>query len=97
MGMMGMMETRKEKLKFEYHTPKIDDYVRWTRSTGLIDEGWVYFVDDAYITIEVGVRDKPNCQYTKNERHKKIHTLIVCHNCYWHEIEYIKNRNLSME
>jgi len=94
---METMETRKEKLKFEYHTPKIDDYVRWTRSTGLVDEGWVYFVDDNYITIEVGIKDKPNCQYTKEERHKKIHTLIVCHNWYWHEIEYIKSRNLSME
>ena len=86
------METRKDKLKREYNTPRVDDYVRWNRSTGDVDEGWIYFVDDDYITIETTVRDKPNCQYTKIERHKKIHTLVVCQNWYWHQLEYIKTR-----
>ena len=86
------METRKDKLKREYNTPRVDDYVRWNRSTGDVDEGWIYFVDDDYITIETAVRDKPNCQYTKIERHKKFHTLVLCHNWYWHELEYIKTR-----
>ena len=74
------------------YIPQIDDYVKWTRSTGMVDEGWVYFKCDETISIEVGVKDKPVCQYTKEEKHKKIHILIVCHNYYWHELEYIGNR-----
>ena len=74
------------------YTPKIDDYVRWERSTGHIDEGWVYFVDNDYITIETGVKDKPICEYTREERHKKIHILVVCHNCFWNDLKYVKHR-----
>jgi len=85
------METRKDRMAHPYK-PQVDDYVIWHRSTGDIDKGWIYFVDDDYITIETSVRDKPNCEYTKNERHKKIHTLVVCHNCYWHQLEYLKTR-----
>ena len=40
-------------------------------------KGWVYFVDSAYITIETGVKPKPNCEYTREEKHKYIHTLIM--------------------
>ena len=38
------------------YTPQVDDYVKWTDSLGRVTEGWVYFVDSAYITIEVGVK-----------------------------------------
>lgn len=74
------------------YIPQVDDYVRWTNSLGNVHEGWVYFYDPCYITIETGVRDKPNCEYTKTEKHKKIHTLLLCHPHQWHELEYIKNR-----
>ena len=74
------------------YTPQIDDYVIWERSTGHIDKGWVYFVDNDYITIETGVKDKPNCEYTRHEKHKKIHILVVCHNCYWDQLKYVKRR-----
>ena len=77
------------------YKPQVDDYVRWTRSTGFVDEGWIYFVDEVYITIEVGVKDKPNCEYSSNDKHKKIHTLVVCHTCYWKELEYVGNRRVS--
>ncbi len=33
------------------YIPKINDYVKWNKN-GIIHEGWVYFVDSAYITIE---------------------------------------------
>ena len=39
------METRKDRMAHPY-TPKVDDYVKWNRSTGQVDEGWIYFVDD---------------------------------------------------
>jgi hypothetical protein len=79
------------------YVPKIDDYVRWERTTGHIDEGWVYFVDHEYITIETGVKDKPECQYTVNEKHKKIHILVVCHNCFWGDLKYVKNRRIKSQ
>jgi hypothetical protein len=85
------METRKDRMAHPY-IPQIDDYVVWRRTGGMIDKGWIYFVDEQYITIEVGVKDKPNCEYTREEKHKKIHTLVVCHPQFWHQLEYIKNR-----
>jgi|TARA_B100001059_G_scaffold212806_1_gene228142 hypothetical protein len=74
------------------YKPQINDYVVWKRKTGDIDEGWVYFVDDSYITIEVGVKDIPYCEYTKNSLHCKQHTLVLCHNWYWHELQFLRKR-----
>ena len=34
------------------YNPAVDDYVKWNNI-----EGWVYFADSAYITIEISVRD----------------------------------------
>lgn len=74
------------------YQPKLNDYVRWKDSLGRVTEGWVYFICDESISIEVGVKDKPHCEYTKEEKHKKTHVLVVCQNWYWHELEYIKSR-----
>ena len=50
-----------------------------------------------YITIEVAVRDKPDCHYSsgKTMLHKKIHTLLLCYESCWNELEYVKNRRES--
>jgi hypothetical protein len=69
------------------YKPQIDDYVIWKENSG-----WVYFVDDLYITIETGIKPKPNCEYTKIERHKYIHTLLVCYPQYWKDLEYVHTR-----
>jgi len=69
------------------YSPQVDDYVKWRN-----DEGWVYFKGDEYLTIEVSVKDKPKCEYTKEEKHKKVHCLVVCHHWYWNELQYVKNR-----
>lgn len=73
------------------YEPKINDYVKWHREYYSV-EGWVYFVDEEYITIETGIKPKPSCQYTKNERHKNIHTLVLCYPQDWKDLEYIKSR-----
>ena len=73
------------------YSPRVDDYVKWNHYNK-IEEGWVYFVSDEYISIEIAVKDKPHCEYTKEEKHKKIHVLVVCHRWYWDELEYVKNR-----
>jgi hypothetical protein len=79
------------------YVPVIDDYVKWTDSLGRITEGWVYFVSDQYFTIEIGVKDKPRCEYTKNQKHKKIHCLVLCFPQYWNEVEYIKSRTNNQD
>ena len=71
---------------------KVNDYVIWDKGEYGSDEGWVYFFCDEYITIETGVRPKPPDQYTKNERHKMIHTLLLCHSQFWDQLKYIKSR-----
>ena len=92
------------------YEPEVDDYVVWERPTGDIEEGWVYFKGDPidnekrikdgwnsvsrYITIETGVRDKPNCMYSSGKPmlHKKIHTLLLCNEDCWGELKYVKHR-----
>ena len=68
--------------------PQVDDYVRWRNI-----KGWVYFKDPKhYLTIEIGVKPKPNCAYTRQGKHKYIHTLVLCFPWDWNEIEYIHSR-----
>lgn len=71
------------------YQPKVNDYVKWTDSLGKVVEGWVYFVDKDYITIEISVKDKPDDLV---HFHKKTHCCVVCYPQYWHELEYIKSR-----
>ena len=57
-----------------------------------IKDGWK--VLSRYITIETGVRDKPDCVYTSGKpmRHKMIHTLLLCNEECWHQLVYVKHR-----
>ena len=57
-----------------------------------IKDGWNSV--SRYITIETNVRDKPDCFYTSGKPmlHKKIHTLLLCNEQCWHELEYVKHR-----
>tara|TARA_B100001113_G_scaffold290894_1_gene247087 strand:- start:178 stop:432 length:255 start_codon:yes stop_codon:yes gene_type:complete len=75
------------------YEPEVDDYVVWDRGEYGKDEGWVYFKGDPvdnelriksgwnpvarYITIETGVRPKPQCEYSN-----VILTNIFIH-CYY--------------
>ena len=49
-------------------------------------------IRDRYITIETGVRPKPQCEYSKNDPHKYIHTLLLCYDSDWNELKFIKKR-----
>ncbi len=79
----------------EPYVPKVNDYVIWDKGQYGVEKGWVYFFSDEYITIEVAVRPKPPDEYAKNDRHKMIHTLLLCHSQYWHELEYVKSRRTA--
>ena len=84
------METRKDRMNNVY-SPKLHDYVKWHHGK-MLHEGWVYYKGDEHITIEVAVKDKPYCQYTREEKHKKIHVLLVCPVWDWDELEYVTSR-----
>ena len=77
---------------WEDYCPKVNDYVVWDKGQYGTDEGWVYFVDDAYITIETSVKPKPKDEYEKNPRHKMIHTLLLCYECDWKDLKYVRSR-----
>jgi hypothetical protein len=71
------------------YVPKVDDYVIWKDL-----KGWVYFKCDQYITIEIGVKDKPDNLVTM---HKKTHCCVLCFPEHWHELKYVKNRRNSVD
>ena len=70
---------------------KVDDYVIWNTTPQPL-EGWVYFVSDYYITIEIGVKCKDDENIKDCPIHKKTHCLVLCFPENWHELEYVKNR-----
>ena len=84
------------------YNPQVNDYVVWTTQLGMKHEGWVYFKSTPtapkrgwstpldYITIELGVKEKPNC--TENDPHKYIHVLLCCYEHQWGELKYVKRR-----
>ena len=79
------------------YVPVIDDYVRWSKGDSN-DEGWVYFVCDEYITIEIRVKDKCEQNIRDCPIHKKTHVLLLCYRQFWNELEYVKNRrNINID
>ena len=75
----------------EPYIPKVNDYVIWVRGQYGRDEGWVYFFCEEYITIETGVKPRPDAE-CEGSKHKFIHTLLLCHAQSWNELEYVKSR-----
>ena len=88
------MEGFEQLQLWQDYEPQVDDYVVWDK--GRLDEdndkGWVYFKCEEYITIETSVKPKPLDQYSKNDRHKMIHTLLLCPAHCWKELQYVKSR-----
>ena len=86
------------------YDPEVDDYVVWTTELGQIHEGWVYFkasqptpkrgwvTPQRYITIEIGVKKKPDHQIDSSFPHKYVHVLLCCYEHQWGELRYVKRR-----
>ena len=91
------------------YEPEVNDYVVWDRGEYGKDEGWCYFKGDPveeqqgfptpvmYITIETGVKPKPYCEHAKNDRHKMIHTLLLCYEQDWPQLKFVKKRESKVE
>jgi hypothetical protein len=71
------------------YVPEVNDYVKWKEQI----EGWVYFKDNQYITIEVGIRPKSEYDYQNSSIHRNHRVLILCYNNQWNELEYIRSRD----
>jgi hypothetical protein len=75
------------------YKPKTNDYVTWVKGV----EGWVYFVDDEYITIEYVVRPKDEVNYLACSIHANERLLVVCYKEDWNQLKYIKSRKSIYE
>ena len=70
------------------YEPEVNDYVTWKNDV----EGWVYFKDKQYITIEQSVRPKNPQNYQACSLHKNERVLVLCYKNQWKELQYIKSR-----
>jgi hypothetical protein len=71
------------------YIPQVNDYVIWTKGV----EGWIYFKDKEYITIEYIVRPKDEVNLECCPIHRNERLLVVCYAKQWKELKYIKSRD----
>ena len=70
------------------YIPQVNDYVKWKKGV----EGWVYFKDREYLTIEELVRPKDDANYQCCSLHRNDRLLVVCYKDQWSELEYVESR-----
>ena len=75
------------------YEPNVNDYVVWSKGV----EGWVYFKDKEYITIEHIVRPKDKVNIECCPIHRNERLLVICYNNQWKELQYIKSRQSIYE
>ena len=78
------------------YTPELNDYVKWNKEKHSV-EGWVYYKDSQYVTIEIGVRCKDKEDIANCPIHHKTHTLVVCYPESWKQLTYVKSRTCVYE
>jgi hypothetical protein len=77
------------------YEPQVNDYVVWNNGKSV--EGWIYFKDEEYVTIEVAVRPKDEINFECCPIHKNERSLVVCYRGDWNQLEYIKSRTSIYE
>lgn len=70
------------------YEPKVNDYVKWSKGV----EGWVYFKDGEYLTIEISVKPKDHVNYQACSLHRNERLLVLCYKSQWNQLEYVKSR-----
>lgn len=70
------------------YKPQLNDYVKWTKGV----EGWVYFVDRDYITIETQVIPKDEQNIQDCRLHQNHRVLVLCFPQQFHELQFIGRR-----
>ena len=74
------------------YKPQVNDYVKWKHV-----EGWIYFKDNEYVTIEYNVRPKDEENYQCCPIHANERVLVVCYKEDWKHLEYVKSRKSVYE
>jgi len=77
------------------YEPQVNDYVEWNNRHKL--EGWIYFKDKEYLTIEISVRPKDCDNYQACCLHRNERVLVLCYRNQWKELKYVKSRNFRYE
>jgi hypothetical protein len=70
------------------YEPQVNDYVRWKSHI----EGWVYFKDKQYITIEMGVKPKDKENYEACALHRNDRLMVLCYKEQWKELDHVGYR-----
>ena len=69
------------------YVPEVDHYVRHGDM-----EGWIYFVDKEYLTLEIMVREKSEESYNDARFHRNERCLVLVYPEDWKDLEFIKKR-----
>lgn len=75
------------------YVPKVNDYVRWKNDI----QGWIYFKDSEYLTIEVLVKPKDEFNYRASSIHANNRLLVLCYSNQWNELKYVRTRQSIYE
>lgn len=70
------------------YSPRLNDYVKWKKGI----EGWVYFVDQQYITIETNVTPKDQEDLRHSPLHRNKRLLVLCYKEQWGELKQVGYR-----
>jgi len=74
------------------YVPKLNDYVKWNKGKFSV-EGWVYFMDKSYLTIEIKTKPKHPEDLHNGTHHRNHRTLVLCYPESWNQLTYVKSRN----
>ena len=74
------------------YIPQVNDYVLWNKGKFSV-EGWVYFKDKEYLTIETKVTPKHPEDLPHGTYHRNEGSLVVCYPESWKDLKYVKTRN----
>jgi|LakMenEpi03Aug12_release.lakeMendotaPanAssembly.Ray.scaffolds.fasta_scaffold76684_2 hypothetical protein len=75
------------------YEPQVNHYVKWKPHI----EGWVYFKDNDYITIEIGVKPKNEENYEACSIHRNDRLMVLCYHNQWKELTYVRSRESIYE
>ena len=69
------------------YVPQVDHYVRHKHL-----EGWIYFIDKEYLTLEILVRKKSEESYNDAMFHRNERCLVLVYPEDWKDLKYVKKR-----
>lgn len=77
------------------YDPQVNDYVIWSNKEHV--QGWVYFKDKDYLTIETLVTPKHAQSYEDCSLHQNTRVLVLCYRQQWSQLNYVKSRRSPHE